>query len=83
MLARRSTELRMTGHGTGLGYFRADVTEDELRKSTREVDFGQGTVGGVLQGVARHDIHRVRRASARLAAGGTNDIEAERLLTTT
>jgi hypothetical protein len=33
-------------------------------RDTSDVDFGQGTVGGVLQGMAWHDLHHSRRAEA-------------------
>ena len=45
----------------------AGVTPIELQRDTGEVDFGQGTVGEVLQGMARHDLHHIRRAEALIA----------------
>lgn len=44
--------------------FVADVTAGELRRDTSDVDFGQGTIGGVLQGMAQHDLHHIRAAEA-------------------
>jgi hypothetical protein len=38
----------------------AQVTEEELRGDTSAVDFGHGTVGGILQGLAQHDLAHVR-----------------------
>jgi hypothetical protein len=38
----------------------ARLTPDELRKDTSDTDFGQGTVGGILQGLARHDLSHIR-----------------------
>jgi hypothetical protein len=36
------------------------LTAEELRQDTSDTDFGQGTVGGVLQGLARHDLSHIR-----------------------
>lgn len=47
--------------------FVASVTAEQLRRSTSDVDFGQGTVGGVLQGMAQHDLHHIRQAEALIA----------------
>ncbi len=44
--------------------FVASVTIGELRRDTSDVDFGQGTIGGVLQGMAQHDLHHIRAAQA-------------------
>ncbi len=44
--------------------FLADLTAEDLRRDTSDIDFGQGTVGGVLQGMAQHDLHHIRRAEA-------------------
>ena len=44
--------------------FVAGLTPEELHRDTSDVDFGQGTVGGVLQGMARHDLHHIRSAEA-------------------
>ena len=51
--------------------FVARVTADQLKRSTADVDFGQGTVGGVLAGMAHHDRHHVRRAQSALEAAQT------------
>lgn len=47
--------------------FVADLTPETLRCDTSDVDFGQGTVGRVLQGMALHDLHHIRRAEALIA----------------
>jgi hypothetical protein len=44
--------------------FVSSVTTGELRRDTSDVDFGQGTVGGVLQGMAQHDLLHIRAAEA-------------------
>jgi uncharacterized damage-inducible protein DinB len=46
--------------------FLAGLTAEELQRDTSEVDFGQRTVGGVLQGLARHDLGHIREAEALL-----------------
>jgi hypothetical protein len=51
----------------GMRAFVADVTPEALHLSTRDVDFGQGTVGGVLQGMAQHDLAHIRMGEAALA----------------
>ena len=43
------------------------VTPDELRRVTRDVDFGQGDVAYVLQGLAQHDLLHIRQAEAAVA----------------
>jgi uncharacterized damage-inducible protein DinB len=47
--------------------FLADLTPEKLRRDTSDVDFGQGTVGRVLQGMAQHDLHHIRRAEELIA----------------
>lgn len=42
--------------------FVARATASDLNQDTSDIDFGQGTVGGVLQGMARHDLHHIRAA---------------------
>jgi hypothetical protein len=44
--------------------FVARATAADLCQDTSDVDFGQGTVGGVLQGMAQHDLHHIRAAEA-------------------
>jgi uncharacterized protein YjbI with pentapeptide repeats len=46
--------------------FLADLTAEKLRQDTSDVDFGQRTVGNVLQGLARHDLEHIRDAEALL-----------------
>jgi hypothetical protein len=50
-------------HGRTFAFVASAATE-KLRRHTGDVDFGQGTVGQVLQGSARHDLHHIRRAEA-------------------
>jgi uncharacterized damage-inducible protein DinB len=47
--------------------FIAQVTAEQLRRVTREVDFGQGTVGHILRGLAQHDLAHIRQAEAAMA----------------
>jgi len=44
--------------------FVAGLTPEDLCRDTSDVDFGQGTVGGVLQGMAQHDLHHIQSAEA-------------------
>jgi hypothetical protein len=46
--------------------FLTTLTPEILRKDTRGVDFGQGTIGNILQGMARHDLTHIRMAEAAL-----------------
>lgn len=48
--------------------FVAAVTHEELKRSTKDIDFGQGTVGKVLQTLAQHDLEHIRQAEAAVAA---------------
>jgi hypothetical protein len=50
----------------GMHAFLATLTPEILREDTRGVDFGQGTIGGILQGMARHDLTHIRMAEAAL-----------------
>ena len=43
------------------------LTPEVLRRDTSDVDFGQGKVGGVLRGMALHDLLHVRQAEAAIA----------------
>lgn len=45
----------------------ASVPAEELRRDTSKIDFGQGTVGRVLQTLASHDLEHIRQAQAALA----------------
>jgi hypothetical protein len=47
--------------------FVATVTPDELRRDTRQTHVGQGTVGGILQGQAQHDLVHIRQVEAALS----------------
>ena len=51
----------------GTREFLADLSSEKLQQDTSDVDFGQGTVGGVLQGLAQHDLHHIREAEAAIA----------------
>jgi hypothetical protein len=50
----------------GTRTFLAGITPELLQTDTSALDFGQGTVGGVLQGMARHDLTHIRMAEAAL-----------------
>jgi uncharacterized damage-inducible protein DinB len=50
--------------------FVKDATSDMLRRDTSDDDFGQGMVGGILQGMAHHDLHHIRRAETAIASAG-------------
>ncbi len=45
----------------------AGVTVEQLQRDTSEIDFGQGTVGQILQGMAQHDLAHIREAEGILA----------------
>jgi hypothetical protein len=47
--------------------FVATVSAEELHRDTSKLDFGQGTVGRVLQTLARHDLEHIRQAEAAAA----------------
>ncbi len=51
----------------GMKAFVAGITPEILRCDTSDVDFGQRCVGGVLQGMAQHDLAHIRMAEAALA----------------
>lgn len=51
----------------GMKAFVVAVTPEILKRDTSDVDFGQGTVGHVLQGMAQHDLAHIRMAEAALA----------------
>lgn len=53
--------------------FVATVTPLKLRRDTSDVDFGQGTVGHVLQGMAQHDLAHIRMAEAALQRAAEDD----------
>jgi len=46
--------------------FVGGLTSEELRRDTSQRDFGQGTVGKILQGLAQHDLVHIRQAQAAL-----------------
>lgn len=48
--------------------FVATVSAEELRRDTSQLDFGQGTVGKVLQTLASHDLEHIRQAEAAVKA---------------
>lgn len=51
----------------GMQAFVAKITPEILKRDTSDVDFGQRCVGGVLQGMAKHDLQHIRMAEAALA----------------
>ena len=63
-------------HARTQAFLRA-VTPEALRRDTSDIDFGQRTVGRVLQGMALHDLHHIRKAEAALLAAKT-DKEGDR-----
>lgn len=46
------------------------ITAEDLRRETSDIDFGQGTVGGILQGMALHDLTHIRMAEAAIRDQG-------------
>jgi len=52
---------------TGTQKFVAGLTPEKLQRDTSDVDFGQGTVGQVLQGLAQHDLDHIRQAERVIA----------------
>ena len=48
--------------------FVAQATAADLKGNTSDVDFGQGTVGHVLQGMAKHDLHHIRKIEEALSS---------------
>ncbi len=44
----------------------AGVQAEDLHRDTSQIDFGQGTVGRVLQTLASHDLEHIRQAEAAL-----------------
>lgn len=42
------------------------ISPAELRRDTRGIDFGQGTVGKILQGLAAHDLEHIRQVQTFL-----------------
>jgi len=51
----------------------ATVPAEELRRDTSKIDFGQGTVGRVLQTLALHDLEHIRQAEAAVATLSQSD----------
>jgi len=62
---------------TGMRNFVDPITSDVLRRDTSDVDYGQGTIGGVLQGMAQHDLTHIRMAEAALRPAADIDSEWE------
>ncbi len=50
----------------GLQALLPSLTSADLRRDTSDIDFGQGTVGAILQGMAQHDLVHIRMAEAAL-----------------
>ena len=50
----------------GTQAFVAEITPEILKRDTSDVDFGQCCVGGVLQGMAKHDLEHIRMAESAL-----------------
>ena len=51
---------------TGMLDFVTQLSPDILHRDTSDVDYGQGTIGGVLQGMAQHELTHIRMAEAAL-----------------
>ena len=51
------------------------VTSEALRRDTSDIDFGQRTVGRVLQGMALHDLHHICKAEAALSVAKSDKEE--------
>ena len=52
---------------TDMQAFLTELTLEKLRQDTSDIDFGQGTVGGVLQNMAQHDLQHIREAETAIA----------------
>ncbi len=50
--------------------FAETVTPEALRRDTSATDFGQGTVGAILQGLAQHDLQHIHQATRALEMAG-------------
>ncbi len=50
----------------GMRAFLTGATPGILQRDTSDVDFGQGTVGHVFQGMAQHDLAHIRMAEAAI-----------------
>ena len=48
--------------------FVAEATNADLKRNTSDIDFGQGTVGNVLQGMAKHDLHHTIKIEEAIAS---------------
>lgn len=55
-------------HGRTEQFLRG-LTVENLRQDTSDVDFGQGTVGGVFRGMAEHELYHIRKAEQAIAQG--------------
>jgi len=53
--------------------FAETVTPEALRRDTSGTDFGQGTVGAILQGLAQHDLQHIRQATGALETAAKKD----------
>jgi uncharacterized damage-inducible protein DinB len=47
--------------------FLSGLTAEQLRRDTRALDFGQGTLAGILQTLVQHDLEHIRQAERALA----------------
>ncbi len=48
--------------------FVTEATSADLKRNTSDIDFGQGNVGHVLQGMAKHDLHHALRIEEAIAS---------------
>ncbi len=47
--------------------FVTEATSADLKRNTSDIDFGQGNVGNVLQGMAKHELHHILRIEEAIA----------------
>ena len=45
-----------------------EATSVDLKRNTSDIDFGQGNVGYILQGMAKHDLHHILRIEEAIAS---------------
>ncbi len=48
--------------------FVTEATSADLKRNTSDIDFGQGNVGNILQGMAKHDLHHTLKIEEAIAS---------------
>ena len=48
--------------------FVTEATSADMKRNTSDIDFGQGNVGHVLQGMAKHDLHHTLKIEEAIAS---------------